>query len=129
MAGVRRHRLPTTARRNFNTHEVEARVSFAVFTGASKLENEDYYRVDDGAKFRAFADEEKRAHGFARDLFVDLMRWSYFKGNIAWQNPRNLGLQQFPEQNNVFKEFVKIYKPQICETYSKIKSYLDRYCG
>ncbi len=90
-----------------------------VLTGTSKQEAEHYYRVDNGVKFRAFADEEKRTKGFARDLFIDLMRWSYFKGSIAWMNPRKLGLQQFPEENNVFEEFVETYKKQICETYSK----------
>lgn len=101
-----------------------------VLTRVSKQETEDYYRVDeDGARFRAFADDDNRTQGFARDLFVDVMRWSYFKGNISWMNPRNLGLLQFPERNNVFKEFIEVYKERICETYSNTKPYLDRYCG
>lgn len=37
-------------------------------------------------------------------------------------NPRKLGLQQFPEEANVFEEFVKTYKKQIGETYSKIEA-------
>lgn len=101
----------------------------AVLTGSSRQEDEHYYRVDDGAKFRAFADDEKRTKGFARDLFIDLMRWSYFKGSIAWMNPRKLGLQQFPEEANVFEEFVKTYKKQIGETYSKTKPFLERFFG
>jgi hypothetical protein len=100
-----------------------------VLTGTTKQEDEKFYRVNDGPKFRAFADEKKRTNGFARDLFIDLMRWSYFKGSIAWMNPRKLGLQQFPEENNIFEEFIEIYKKQICETYSKAKPFLERYFG
>ncbi len=84
------------------------------------------YRVDDGAKFRAFADEERRTKGFARDLFIDLMRWSYFKGSIAWMNPRKLGLQQFPEEANVFEEFVKTYANRQRIVYSR--RWFNRHC-
>jgi len=100
-----------------------------VLTSTTKQEDEDYYQVDNGAKFLAFADQDKRTQGFARDLFIDFMRWCYFKGSIAWMNPRKLGLQQFPEEDDVFEEFIEKYKKQICETYAKAKPFLDRYCG
>ena len=92
---------------------------------------EHFYRVDDNAhRFKAFAKEETRVQGFqgfARDLFVDLMRWSYSKGSIAWVNPRKLGLLQFPEEENVFDEFVETYKLQITETYSNMKKHLKKH--
>jgi Domain of unknown function (DUF4365) len=100
-----------------------------VLTGTSKQEDEYYYRVDkDGVRFRAFANEERQVQGFARDLFIDFMRWSYFKGNIAWTNPRKLGLHQFPEEDDVIEEFIDKYKTPLCETYVKTKKYLERYC-
>ena len=100
-----------------------------VLTGTSKQEDEHYYRVDkDGVRFRAFADEERRTQGFTRDLFIDFMRWSYSKGNIAWMNPRKLGLLQFPEEDAVFEEFIETYNKPLSETYAKTKKYLERYC-
>jgi hypothetical protein len=101
----------------------------AVLTGAARQEDEHYYRVDEGARFRAFADEQKRTQGFARDLFIDRMRWSYFRGSIAWMNPRELGLRQFPEADNVFEEFIETYKGRIRETYLKAKKHLERHFG
>jgi hypothetical protein len=100
-----------------------------VLTGDSRQEDERFYQVNSGARFRAFADEANKTQGFVRDLFVDLMRWSYCKGNIAWINPRRLGLQQFPEKDAIFDEFFEKYKAQICETYSQTKEYLERHCG
>jgi hypothetical protein len=100
-----------------------------VLTGNSPQADERFYRVDIGARFRAFADEVNQTQGFARDLFVDLMRWSYYKGNISWMSPRRLGLRQFPEKHNVFHEFFEAYKPQICETYKQTKEYLEKHCG
>jgi hypothetical protein len=100
-----------------------------VLTRDVNQKDERFLRVDDnGVKFRAFADEQGKTHGFARDLFVDLMRWTYFKGSIAWLNPRKLGLNQFSEKDNVFRDLMQDYKTQICETYLLAKKYLEELC-
>lgn len=85
---------------------------------------EKFYKANQGSKFLAFAVSDKNTHGFARDLFIDYIRWNYFKGSIAYLNPRNLGLEQFPD-DNIFPELVREYEAKIHLTYSKWKQYLE----
>lgn len=99
-----------------------------VLTTGSAQEDEYWYKCNRGPRFIAFLDEDNHKQGFARDLFIDLMRWSYFKGNISWLNPRSLGLNQFPEQDSFFNEFLEKYREQICATYSKTKDKLEQLC-
>src|SRR2546428_458776 len=96
-----------------------------VLTKNGTQENERFYRVDHGMRFKAFADDDRKTQGFARDLFIDLMRWSYYKGSIAWMNPRKLGLQQFPEKDNVFNDLFRDYQSQICDTYAHTRKHLE----
>lgn len=98
-----------------------------VLTRPFPQEDELFYRVDENRRFMAFKNEN-RSQGFARDLFMDLMRLSYSKGNITWIDPRKLGLNQFQKKDGFFDEFFQLYKPQICETYKNTKKYLDRFC-
>jgi hypothetical protein len=99
-----------------------------VMTLGQDQDADPYYKVNRDAKFIAFLDDTERRQGFARDLYIDLMRWQYYKGSIAYINPRKLGLLQFPEEARVFRDLFKDYKEQVCTTYAKTKAYLDANC-
>ena len=88
-----------------------------------------FYKVNSGSKFLAFAPEkEKPSGGFARDLFIDYIRWIYYKGSIAYPNPRSLGLEDYGEENIVFGELLDEYKSQVCDIYKKTKNFMEKYC-
>jgi hypothetical protein len=57
-----------------------------------------FFRVNQGARFLAFADSTKEIGGFARDLVVDYVRLSYSKGYIIQLTPRQLGFWPFPKK-------------------------------
>ncbi|HSP87049.1 MAG TPA: DUF4365 domain-containing protein [Ignavibacteriaceae bacterium] len=99
-----------------------------VLTKEADLKNinyhSDYYKINDGHKFLAFQDAEKRTLGFARDLFIDYTRCNYSKGSIIYLNPRNIGLNQFPE-GNIFPDLFEEYKEEIIATYEKTRTYLE----
>lgn len=82
-----------------------------------------FYKVNNGAAFIAFKDENKRVQGFARDLFIDHVRWCYFKGSITYLSPRALGLEQFTE-DGIFGDLFEDYQDQITSVYKKIGQYL-----
>jgi len=84
---------------------------------------EEFFKVNKNNTFLAFKDPVRRTQGFARDLFIDHIRWNYCKGSIAYLNPIHIGLNQFPE-DNIFPEFFNQYKVPILETYAKTQSYL-----
>ncbi len=95
-------------------------------TGGAK--EECYYKVNDGTTFFAFADHDKRKHGFARDLFIDTIRYSYYKGYISYISPRTIGLDEFPEKDAVFGDVIQEYRENVCQTYNKTRIYLDNLC-
>jgi hypothetical protein len=97
-----------------------------VLTTTRTQEQEDFYKVNEGTIFLAFADRQSRRFGFARDLFIDLMRCSYYKGSISYISPRTLGLEQFPEENAVFGDLFKEYRENVYTTYAKTREYLER---
>jgi hypothetical protein len=82
----------------------------------------DFYQVNEGASFIAF--KRPGWHGFARDLFIDHVRWTYFTGSIAYPNPRDFGLQQF-EPNRLFIDMFPEYKERIHKTYELTKRLLE----
>lgn len=84
-----------------------------------------FYKANEGSKFLAFAREKERKQGFARDLFIDYMRWAYYKGSIAYLNPRTLGLNQFDEENAIFVDLFNEYKERVCITYAKTRRFLE----
>lgn len=96
-------------------------------SSAAPPESEYFYRVNNGNAFLAFVNNKE--HGFARDLFIDLMRCSYAKGSISYINPRILGLEQFPEKAAVFREIFEEYRENICTTYKETRSYLEQVCN
>ena len=77
---------------------------------------EGFYKVNEGNRFIAFKDPQKRTQGFARDLFIDHVRWCYYKGLLTHLDPHSIGLEQFSEES-VFAEFVKSYQEQVMSTY------------
>lgn len=99
-----------------------------VLFATAKQEEQDFYKVNDETTFLAFADRNTRTHGFARDLFIDLMRCSYSKGSISYISPRTIGLQQFPEENAVFHDLIEEYRQNVCATYGKTRGFLERLC-
>ncbi len=88
------------------------------------LENkENFYRVSKNGRFLAFGEVivGKTRGGFVRDLFIDYMRCNYKKGSLAYKNPRELGLDQFPEKDVVFKDLAEEYKSELREAINKMK--------
>ena len=98
-----------------------------VLTTATIQEDESFYKVNDGATFLAFADQESRRFGFARDLFIDFIRCSYYKGSISYISPRTFGLDQFPEGDAVFGELFDEYRENISKTIEQTKNNIKRY--
>jgi len=100
-----------------------------VLTQDNKDQSEmDFYRVNEGSSFIAFADSSRRIGGFARDLFIDYTRCNYYKGSVTYLNPRSIGLGQFPDGEYViFEDLFQIYDHKIRCTYQQVKSFLDRY--
>ncbi len=102
----------------------------SVLTLGKDQGKESFYKVNNHNKFAAFLDDENNTQGFARDLYIDYMRWNYHKGSIAYLNPRNIGLNQFPDRDKgiIFGELFEKYKDEICSTYKEVKTYLDSNC-
>lgn len=95
-------------------------------TIGSDPQKESYYKVVKSGKFLAFAEEivGMTRGGFARDLFIDYMRCNYKKGSLAYKNPRELGLDQFPKEGVIFGDLAKDYKKEIKETLQKLEGLL-----
>ncbi|MAG44505.1 hypothetical protein CL633_01315 [bacterium] len=84
-----------------------------------------FYKVNRNNKFFAFKNFQKKTQGFVRDLYIDYMRWNYYKGSLAYLNPRTIGLNQYPDQESaVFEDLFNNYKEKICTTYQKLEKYL-----
>lgn len=80
--------------------------------------NELFHKVySSGGKFLTYSDFKKQIGGFVRDLFIDYIRCKYYKGHLAYINPRKIGLNQFPEKYVVFADLYKEYKAKIDTTY------------
>lgn len=97
-----------------------------VLTTQRRQEDENFYKVNEGTTFLAFADQQFKKYGFARDLFIDLMRCYYYKGSISYISPRTLGLEQFSEEDSVFGPLFDDYSESICRTYEKTREYIER---
>jgi len=96
-----------------------------ILTTNTTQEQAYFYKVNDGTTFLAFADQNTKTGGFARDLFIDLMRCSYSKGSISYISPRIMGLEQFPEEDAVFSELFGEYREIIRITYDKTRRFLE----
>lgn len=98
----------------------------SIITKGDHQDNERFFKVNKKQSFIAFKDFEKRTGGFARDLFIDHMRFNYFKGSISYLNPRDMGLNEFPKKEGVFVELFNDYSDSILTTYSFTKSFIDK---
>ena len=99
-----------------------------VLTERAKQEDANFYKVNNGSSFIAFARSEEKQFGFARDLFIDYMRWCYYKGSITYLNPRTIGLNQFEEEDSMFIDLLQEYRERVCVTYLRTKRFLEQYC-
>ena len=84
-----------------------------------------YFRVNDGATFLAFGLDHRREEGFARDLFIDHVRWCYAKGTITHLDPGSLGLKHFP-QATFFSDLFEEYRASIVNSYRAAEEILTR---
>jgi len=85
-----------------------------------------FFKANNEWSFLAFADMSRKVGGFVRDLYIDQMRANYNKGQIAYMNPRRLGLEQFPNQDDdvFFKDIFQEYKNNFKETFERLRSVL-----
>ena len=96
------------------------RYSSAV-TATSPIEGFEYatgfFKVNDDHTFLAYGDFDKKSHGFLRDLYIDYLRIHYSIGHIVNKNPREIGLNQYPEHYSVFSDLFLEYKTKLMQTY------------
>lgn len=88
----------------------------------------EFYKVSKDYKLMAFADDDFRQRGFARDLFVDYIRFKYSQGLVTYLNPRTIGLNQFPEgrkETPFFADIVGPYLKKIQTIYQKTGTVLS----
>lgn len=92
-----------------------------ILHGTVKRDREKFYKASKETNFFAFATSDN-AGGFCRDLFIDYIRCNYKKGSIAYKNPRDMGLNQFPENpKTLFIDMVKKeYKNEIEYTHNRL---------
>lgn len=103
-------------------HEIYYKRFTPILHGTEKMVDEKFYKANDGTNFLAFAKKDNTG-GFCRDLFIDYIRCNYKKGSIAYKNPRDMGLSQFPEDpKTLFIDMAKKeYKDEIAETFNRLK--------
>lgn len=87
-----------------------------------------FFRANHGHVFFAFGRPGGPSTGFARDLFIDHVRWSYYKGSITYPDPRAMGLMYW-EQPGLFVDLFPEYRDQLCRTYKQAKGLLEGLCG
>lgn len=103
------------------THEIFYKRFTPVLHGTVKRGEEKFYKASIGSNFLAFATDDNRG-GFCRDLFIDYIRCNYKKGSLAYKNPRDMGLSQFPEdKKTLFDMIKKEYQDQINYTQDRLK--------
>jgi hypothetical protein len=86
---------------------------------------EPFYKVNNHSSFIAFKNHDEGTLGFARDLFIDHVHWSYYKGAITCLDPRTIGLRQFSE-DYIFVDMLKSYKDKVIPTFHKTRQNLER---
>jgi hypothetical protein len=103
------------------THEIFYKRFTPVLHGTVKRKEEKFYKASIGSNFLAFATGDNKG-GFCRDLFIDYIRCNYRKGSLAYKNPRDMGLNQFPEDKKTLFDIIKKeYQDQINYTRDRLK--------
>lgn len=63
-----------------------------------EIKKSEFYQANENSKFLAVKEKEKMDGGFVRDLFIDSVRCYYQNGSISYRNPKNFGLNNWPEK-------------------------------
>jgi hypothetical protein len=79
----------------------------------------EFYRVNEGTLFLAFGPLGKRNCGFARDLFIDHVRWSYYRGQIDYPNPQAIGISRWGPRS-VFLDLFDRYEDRIRRAHRRL---------
>jgi len=89
-----------------------------------EAEKDELFRkvYNSGNTFLAYSNLEEQIGGFLRDLFIDYIRCKYYKGHLAYINPRKIGLNQFLE-DGTFNDLYEEYKAKIDMTYKKYQEF------
>lgn len=89
----------------------------------------DFHLANNKNSFLAFADDINKKGGFCRDFYIDYTRCHYKKGAIFYRNPREFGLNQFPQNEFFFSDMVtNEYKKEtkkMIEWVDKIKQIIS----
>lgn len=90
-----------------------------------------FFKANRGSSFCAYADVEREAGGFARDLVIDYARLSYFNGHVLRLTPAQLGFWPFvnegnPESERIFGEIVGWNRDKIQATCEWTWKLLDQ---
>jgi len=71
-----------------------------------KIKEDVFYKANENSDFIALVKKENMDGGFVRDLFIDSIRCSYQNGRISYRNPRDFGLNNWPENNVIFPDIL-----------------------
>jgi hypothetical protein len=83
-----------------------------------------FYKANKEASFRGFADPDRKLLGFSRDLLIDYVRLSYFKGHVVPLIPAQFGFWPFPTDEG--KANLKTYFPELIKPHrQKIEEMRD----
>lgn len=83
-----------------------------------------FYKVNNDNYFIGFKESNNLDAGFARDLFIDYVHFSYYKGMIAYLNPNDIGLKNF-RADGVFQHMIEQYKDKITDTFNRTRQILE----
>ncbi len=84
-----------------------------------------FYKASEGMRFFTYREPfEDRQGGFTRDLYIDYMRLTYYKGSITYLEPLKIGLRQFPDEDAIFTDLFEEYKDRIIPLHKRLKSFL-----
>ena len=84
--------------------------------------NNDLYKAnDDKSEFLAIIDRGGKDGGFARDLFFDSVRCSYYKGSVQYRDANEFGLKGW-EKDNIY---IDILGERVCPYIEKVGATLN----
>jgi hypothetical protein len=81
--------------------------------------NEIFRANDDKNEFRAIIDRRGKDGGFARDLFIDSVRCSYYTGSVRYRDAREFGLKGWEGSNtyvDILGELDRPYMEEVGES-------------
>lgn len=63
-----------------------------------EIKKGEFYQANENSEFRDIVKKKNMDGGFVRDLFIDSVRCSYQNGSILYRNPKDFGLNNWPEK-------------------------------